>query len=728
MRAKKKKSAADQQRIRELTAKGYMKWEIPCADACEVILAGSTIVVGATDRVAAYRVEDGSAAWNGAVAGKAYGLAVSDGALFVSTDKGHVHCFRQGARSSRLAVAPDSLPPESPYPKDELTTRYRQAAEASLAAVSVRKGYCLVLGAATGRLAYEIARRSQFQVVGVEPDAATAATARRLLRESGLYGRRISIHQGSLDKLPYAKCFANLIVCEETLRSGKLPPNAAEVYRVLRPYGGTVVLLAPPGADNAASLARWGNGAIPGWSVATAGPGALLGKARRGPLAGAGEWSHLYADASNTACSNDTVPHGPVDIQWFGRPGPRRMPDRHDKNMAPLYKNGRVFVTGDNYLAAVDAYNGIVLWDRDVADSVRLGTFKHSGSMAAGDDCLYVASGSDCLGLDAQTGRHRLTLSVPPGEDGGDREWGYVAVVDDLLFGSVCRQGASFRAQTIDTEVLIWRDFMPVVCSDALFAHDRHSGKQLWNYQPGQGVIVNPTIAVGGARIYFVESANPQTRKIPDGRIKLEMLLGHGANLVALDARTGKALWKRSVALEQLQHIVYLSYAKEKLVITGTKNARVDGKERVRYDLCAFDAATGNPLWQTTQTPVPDHILQGPHGEQVQHSAIVGDAIYNSGFSVSLQTGEPISGWKWRKSGNCGILATSASCGFSRYDTARMFDLKTGQSSPLTKVTRPGCWINVLPAGGLILIPEASAGCTCGYSIQTSIALIPRDG
>ena len=34
---------------------------------------------------------------------------------------------------------------------------------------------------------------------------------------------------------------------------------------------------------------------------------------------------------------------------------------------------------------------------------------------------------------------------------------------------------------------------------------------------------------------------------------------------------------------------------------------------------------------------------------------------------------------------------------------------------------RPGCWINVIPANGLVLFPEASAGCTCKYPLQTSI-------
>ena len=39
--------------------------------------------------------------------------------------------------------------------------------------------------------------------------------------------------------------------------------------------------------------------------------------------------------------------------------------------------------------------------------------------------------------------------------------------------------------------------------------------------------------------------------------------------------------------------------------------------------------------------------------------------------------------------------------------------------------TRAGCWINVLPAQGLVLIPEASASCVCSYALQTSMAFRP---
>jgi hypothetical protein len=131
-------------------------------------------------------------------------------------------------------------------------------------------------------------------------------------------------------------------------------------------------------------------------------------------------------------------------------------------------------------------------------------------------------------------------------------------------------------------------------------------------------------------------------------------------------------------------------------------------------------------LWRKTQTPVPDNILEGPHGEQVQHPAIVGEMIYGNGFACKLATGESIEGWKWQKSPYCGTLSTSAACAFSRYDTPWMFDLKTSAHTVLNTSVRPGCWINIIPAGGLILIPEASAGCTCGYAIQTSLALAPR--
>ncbi len=721
LQQKKKKTTQEQKRIAQLL-KEYLKWDVPCSAPYELIMAGDTLFAGGKNQVVAYSVGDGKLLWTGRVTGKAYSLAVSGGRLLVGTDRGTIHCFGPDAVETDSTLVAETVQSESPYPENLL---YKKAAATAVNAAGTKKGFCLVLGAGTGQLAYEIARRSEFRVIGLEADAKKVAAAREILRKTGLYGSRIVIHHGRLDKLPYQQYCANLVVSDATLLSGKLPPSAEEVFRVIRPCGGVAIFGSPKGLDTEA-LGQWQ--AIPGWKTEGDAEFVGIGMVRRGPLEGAGEWTHFYADSGNSACSNDSLPPGPVDIQWFGRPGPRKMVDRHEKNIGPLYKDGRLFISGNNYIVTLDAYNGSVLWEHDLPDSIRLGAFKNCGSMVATSDLLYVAAGGHCIGFDVRSGEKRVAFPAATAAGDGKREWGYVASADDILFGSATRPGATFRIQDIPTQVLMWRDYMPVVCSDSLFALDRHSGKRLWSYAPAAGVIINPTIAIGGGRVYCIESTNPETRNVPDGRVKLDMLLDKGSNLVALDMRTGKLLWRKPAELAAIEHVIFLSYAKETLVITGTKNVRVANteKEVVRYDLHAFDAASGKQLWNNTQVPKPDHILQGPHGEQVQHSAIVGDVIHNTGFACKLRTGEPHSGWKWQKSGKCGTTSASASCIFSRYSNPRMFNLATGEHTNLTSVTRPGCWINIIPAGGLVLIPEASSGCTCYYSIQTSLALTPR--
>ena len=85
--------------------------------------------------------------------------------------------------------------------------------------------------------------------------------------------------------------------------------------------------------------------------------------------------------------------------------------------------------------------------------------------------------------------------------------------------------------------------------------------------------------------------------------------------------------------------------------------------------------------------------------------------------------------WHWRakKRRGCGNISASASTFFFRQSTATMYDIASGSYSPVTQITRPGCWINMIPASGLLLIPEGSSGCTCNYPIQTSMAFAPQD-
>ena len=68
-----------------------------------LILAGTTLVAGGENEVAAFDSATGNKIWSNPVNGRAYGLAVAGGRLFVSTDTGYIYSFAQ-SQSSRQSV------------------------------------------------------------------------------------------------------------------------------------------------------------------------------------------------------------------------------------------------------------------------------------------------------------------------------------------------------------------------------------------------------------------------------------------------------------------------------------------------------------------------------------------------------------------------------------------------------------------------------------------------
>ena len=55
--------------------------------------SADTIFVGLDGSVEALAADSGERLWQAPVGGKAYGLAIASGRLFVSTDRGEIHCF-----------------------------------------------------------------------------------------------------------------------------------------------------------------------------------------------------------------------------------------------------------------------------------------------------------------------------------------------------------------------------------------------------------------------------------------------------------------------------------------------------------------------------------------------------------------------------------------------------------------------------------------------------------
>jgi outer membrane protein assembly factor BamB len=247
----------------------------------------------------------------------------------------------------------------------------------------------------------------------------------------------------------------------------------------------------------------------------------------------------------------------------------------------------------------------------------------------------------------------------------------------------------------------------------------------LWTYQPSRGAIINSTISIADQRIVFVESNQRATLADTTGRNKLPSLLKDGAELVALNLMTGKVLWRSPAAFTILEHNVYACIANGKVAVVGSRNLGAGKAGRLLYDIHVLDAKTGKPIWNATQDQKVK--IGGSHGEQDLHPVVVENRIYCEPYAYDLTSGRVLSDWGWKlgKRSGCGTISASAESFFFRNGTPTMFDLTSKKTQPVTTATRPGCLINIIPAGGLLLIPEASSGCTCNYAVQTSLAFLP---
>ena len=81
--------------------------------------------------------------------------------------------------------------------------------------------------------------------------------------------------------------------------------------------------------------------------------------------------------------------------------------------------------------------------------------------------------------------------------------------------------------------------------------------------------------------------------------------------------------------------------------------------------------------------------------------------------------------WQFSRAYGCGAVSAAPSCLFFRSGTFGFYDLKADEGTSNWGGIRPGCWINIIAAAGLVLAPEGSSGCTCSYPIQASLALAP---
>ena len=670
-------------------------WTTPTwtGEAAALIVAAEQVVVGGRARVCVVDIANRSCRWSADVEGMAHGLAVADGRLYVSTDRGLIYCFdaTKVTVPTHIQIAPVPLTGSGQSP-------HAEAAREILRRTKVTAGYCVDVGCGDGSLTLELAQRTNLRIYAVDPDPQNVYRLRQRLTDAGLYGVRVTVHSYDLARVPYADYCADLVVSGRSVAEVPDATLTTTARRLQSPCGGVLCL----------------------------GPADKLRVAVRGSLQGAGDWTHQNTNPANTLCSSDERLHGPLEMLWF-RDTDFLMANRHGRAPSALIQNSRMFAEGLDGLRAQSIYNGRVLWEFSCPGILAAYHREHSigaawtgGNMCLGAERVFLHDGRGCFVLDAATGKQLARYQPPQHPDGKAGTWGYLAYLDGILFGSLANE---------DYLVKCWSDRWDTgdqfTESRLFFALDADTGRLLWKFSPKHSLRHN-AIALGGGRVYLIDrpvaieddrnyvaasrkqrrgthakkGANQEQRDRPEhppGR------------LVALSLQTGKPIW---AADTDIFGTLLVYAANDDLLWMGYQAAHQASRSSERaHRMAVFRAGSGERLWAV-------------EAQYADRPVLNGRTIYAPPGAWDLLTGQKLP-FALERSYGCGIVVGSPQMLIFRSATLGYIDLAVSPAVQNYGGIRPGCWIAGIPAGGVLVMPDTASWCTCSYLNQGTLVLRP---
>lgn len=323
-----------------------------------------------------------------------------------------------------------------------------------------------------------------------------------------------------------------------------------------------------------------------------------------------------------------------------------------------------------------------------------------------------------------------------------------------------------------------------VFTSDTVFAIDIESGKTLWTRQGDE--ITNTSFVLGDGTLYYSDLAVSRNEKL-QALEDLRELRKTGKYVQRKGIVDELANWKERVKPASGRNEKNARYMVESLESELLDMDRAEGSLTMDdldvRRVTAIDVATGDTCWETVMDftgcggdamgsayhdgkllffgNYGNHdywrhklggmkwrrvtVLSGTTGELEwsrplnyrTRPLIAGDRLILEPRACDIGTGEiverthPITGkkvpWEFLRPGHtCGVTSASASTLFYRSSCGAFYDLEDDSGVTLFGGIRPGCAISVVPANGVVLAPEASAGCTCSYPLRCSYALVPK--
>jgi len=642
--------------------------------------------------------------WRTTIEGSPRSLLAADGRLFAVTREGQIHCF--GAEPVEPSVL-TAQPAESLAVHDE----WKDKVTAILQQPGANEGYGLVLGIGTGQLIDELVRQSDLRLIVVDPDEAKIESLRRRFDALDAYGTKIVAITGHALKLGLPRYLANLIVAEDVAASGfeSTDDFARAAFETLRPYGGLACLeMSESGHDAFAK-------SVSGLELASAEvtrAGSLTMLTRSGALPGSADWTHEYGDPSNTLMSRDSLVKAPLGVQWFGGPASdgSLFYNRHFWGPSMAVVGGRMFIQGPGKLTAVDVYTGRILWQIPLEENDKINEGRRGNNFEkviagfhflAVEDAIYLVDGRrGCLRFDPATGEQVSRFTLPSQDD----EWGRIRVKGDLLIASIFRK-VEGELKTKGHQQL------PV----ELAVMDRHSGEIVWSKT---AELSFPFVAISDDTIFCFDGAIEGLYRDWD-RKGLLPKAAETRYVRAFDLNTGEQRWKYTTDVV----VTWLGYSSKRDVLMVSN----------KMGMTAFRGKNGEELWKKYQE---GHGFRG-HPESLWDRIILwNDQIIDQrgpGRAYSLDTGDeimrvnPLTGkpiaWEFTKSGHhCNYAIAAPHLMTFRADEAGFCDIATGNTSRLSGF-RSGCRNSLIPANGVLNAPNFAHGCSCGYSVFTSLAL-----
>lgn len=426
---------------------------------------------------------------------------------------------------------------------EDVAARTRQI----LSATGIQGGVVVHLGCGDGQLTAALRANDNILVHGLDTDPAKVAAARAHLQSLGVYGKA-SVDLWDGRRLPHIENLVNLVVADQL---GAL--SLDEVMRVLAPNG-----------------------------VAYIG-GRKTVKPRPKEM---DEWTHYLHDANNNAVSHDTLVAPPRHMQWIAGPRWSRHHDHMSSVSAMVSASGRVFTILDEgpratiwlpsqwSLVARDAFNGLLLWRRSIAEwntqlwPLKSGPNQLPRRLVAADDRVYATLGINApvTALDAATGETVRTYD-------GTAYTDEILHADGTLFllvGPSTNQWPAYR----HTQTYVWDNSKRANKAWAwdekarqIMALDAATGRLLWKTPQRVAPL---TLAVDRDRVFGYD----------------------GEKAFGLDRRKGKPLWT-SEPIPRKQPFP-TGYGPTLVVQQDVVMLSVEQKS-----MTALDATNGRKLWSS---------------------------------------------------------------------------------------------------------------------------------